>query len=43
MILLILLGDVGFFPQEKNGSKMGECFEFDEGLGVLVFFERFGP
>ena len=22
---------------------MGECFEFDEGLGVLVFFGRFRP
>ena len=22
---------------------MGECFQFDEGLGVLVFFERFRP
>ena len=22
---------------------MGECFEFDEGLGVLGFFGRFRP
>jgi len=37
------VGGCRFFSKKKNGSKMGECFEFDEGLGVLVFFGRFRP